>query len=662
MDDEVAGRQPLEDVARHDAPERPRPADPDGPEQLAIRDEGQPVRSAGEPAVQAAVDDRDGAGRRRFGDALDHRDGLARLFQQVREAGRLVRGQDDARPVRAPAGDGIDHARRPAERERRLAPPEDVTGRQGAAGHRGPDGRVGLPGQLQRPRAGQPRLPVLRGEIGGGPVLRQLARLDQLGAPLVGLAPQELGGLGDIARLVEDEQRAGAEVVEAGRGREMGGPDLGGVPDDHRTGRAGRRRGRGAAAGPEPLVLGAFEARQVRVEPLRQPGRRTPETGPDGRRAARGEQELRCRQEHRVLHRPHGPLVGRVEGPQRIDLVAEELDADRQRQRWGEDVDDAAALRELATPGHLEDRHVAESEEVAQQRVLVEPQASLQPARLGRQVVGDQRVLEQRLDARDQDARPAAPPGGEGRDARGRLVGDELAPLVRQRRARLEDDDRLRVAQPGAQLLGDPVADLGVARDPGEPLAGVRERERGGEIGLRAMGHREEPGMAADATGVVVRAAQALAQRRERPGRRQQRRERGQVGQPVPIRRSRLGRVATFRRRTSHPGIATGLGPTRVLGFGIDRGQVEVDRVLLGDRPVPGGQRRGGLLGQPSVAAAPAADRRRRALSHRRRPPRADGPCASRSSCGGRHRRRAGRRPRRARRAGPCPPVGARTC
>ena len=250
-------------------------------------------------------------------------------------------------------------------------------------------------------------------------------------------------------------------------------------------------------------------------------------------------------------------------------------------------------------PATSSDRHVAEPEEVAQQRVLVEPQAAPEPARLGRQVVGDQRVLQQRLDARDQDARPAAPPRGEGRDAGGRLVGDELAPLVRQRGARLEDDDRLRVAQPGAQLLGDPVADLRVARDPGEPLARVRERERRREVRLRAMRHRDEPGMAADAAGVVVRAAQALAQRRERPGRRQQRRERGQVGQPVPVRRSRLGRGPAFRRRASHPGIATGLGPTGVLGFGIDRGQVEVDRVLVGDGRCRAASVEAASLGQP---------------------------------------------------------------
>ena len=44
VDHEVAGDEPFEDVARDDPPERPRPADADGSEQLAIGDEGQPVR------------------------------------------------------------------------------------------------------------------------------------------------------------------------------------------------------------------------------------------------------------------------------------------------------------------------------------------------------------------------------------------------------------------------------------------------------------------------------------------------------------------------------------------------------------------------------------------------------------------------------------------
>ncbi len=66
VDDEVARRQPLQDVARDDPPERLRPADPDRPEQLAIGDEREAVGPAAEPAVEAALDEDDGAGRRRL--------------------------------------------------------------------------------------------------------------------------------------------------------------------------------------------------------------------------------------------------------------------------------------------------------------------------------------------------------------------------------------------------------------------------------------------------------------------------------------------------------------------------------------------------------------------------------------------------------------------
>ena len=67
------------------------------------------------------------------------------------------------------------------------------------------------------------------------------------------------------------------------------------------------------------------------------------------------------------------PLVGRVERAERVDLVAEELDPDRQRQRRREDVDDPAAARRFAATGDLGDRHVAEVEQLAQQGVLVDP-------------------------------------------------------------------------------------------------------------------------------------------------------------------------------------------------------------------------------------------------------------------------------------------------
>ena len=65
VDHEVARRQPLEDVARDDPSQRTRPADADRAEQLAIRDEREPVGPTDEPAVEASIDERHRAGRGR---------------------------------------------------------------------------------------------------------------------------------------------------------------------------------------------------------------------------------------------------------------------------------------------------------------------------------------------------------------------------------------------------------------------------------------------------------------------------------------------------------------------------------------------------------------------------------------------------------------------
>ena len=127
VDDEVARRQPLEDVARDDPPEGPRPADADRPEQLAVGDEGEAVRAAGEPAVEAALDEGDGARRWRLLDALDDRDrvaGLARGCSARR--GAWSEASTIRAPSVAPAVDGVGEAGRPAERQDRLAPAEQV--------------------------------------------------------------------------------------------------------------------------------------------------------------------------------------------------------------------------------------------------------------------------------------------------------------------------------------------------------------------------------------------------------------------------------------------------------------------------------------------------------------------------------------------------------
>ena len=369
-------------------------------------------------------------------------------------------------------------------------------------------GRLGFPGQLEGPRADQPGLPVARREQRRRPVLRQLAGRDQVRAPLVGLAPQELGGLGDVAGLVEHEQRFRREVIERGRRREQRCPDLRRVADGSgaRFGRLRRERV-GVGRPREPLhVLG---------EALGEPLRHRAKARAQALRAALGHEELRGRQEHHALDLAGRALVGRVERPERVDLVAEELDPDRQLGRRREDVDDAAAPGELAPPRDLEHRRVAELEQLAEQRALPDAGPDPQLPRLGGEVGRRDRVLEERLDARHEDPGPAAPPRGERRDPGGRLVGDQLAPLVGERRPRLEDGHGRRVADPRRQLLGDAIADLGVRGDPADPLA-ADEREGRREVALRAVRHRREPGVA---PGIRARAPptrpEPFAERRE---------------------------------------------------------------------------------------------------------------------------------------------------
>src|SRR6185295_5679322 len=151
---------------------------------------------------------------------------MAGLLEELREARRLVAGEDDPGAIVRPALDGLRDRRGPGRRELRLAPPERVARAEPARRQGLGIGELGLPGQLQRPAADEAALPLARAEVRRWPVLRQVAALDQLRAALVGLAPEERGGLGDLARLVEDEEGRRIEVVEAGRRGEVGGPDL----------------------------------------------------------------------------------------------------------------------------------------------------------------------------------------------------------------------------------------------------------------------------------------------------------------------------------------------------------------------------------------------------------------------------------------------------
>ena len=173
----------------------------------------------------------------------------------------------------------------------------------------------------------------------------------------------------------------------------------------------------------------------------------------------------------------------------------------------------------------------------------MDPGAEPKLARRVGQVSGIDRVLEEGLDARDEDARPAAAPGGERRHPGRGLVSDQLAPFVGQRGARFQHRDGLGITEPRAELLGHPVADLGVAGDPDEPLAIGRQREGRREIALGTVRDSHQADMPAGPSRVVPGTPQALAEGRERAGGGEQWREHGQVRDPL------AATLPTWRRR-----------------------------------------------------------------------------------------------------------------
>src|SRR5450759_4124846 len=109
---------------------------------------------------------------------------------------------------------------------------------------------------------------------------------------------------------------------------------------------------------------------EVGGEAIRELRGELPEPRPDSRRALGGEEELAGGQQVDGLGRPDRALVGRVEVAEAGDLVAEELDPDRQVGACGEDVHQAAPTHELAAPGNLDDRLVAQPEELREECTL----------------------------------------------------------------------------------------------------------------------------------------------------------------------------------------------------------------------------------------------------------------------------------------------------
>ena len=293
-------------------------------------------------------------------------------------------------------------------------------------------------------------------------------------------------------------------MVEAGGRCEVSRPDLGGIADSHRP--ACRR----IVAGGSRIRV---EPREVSRQPLGQARRDPSQALADRRRRLRRHQEFRRGQEHRAVDRADRPLVGRVERADRVDLVAEEFEPDRQRQRWREDVDDAAAPRELAATRDFSDRLVAEIEQLGEEGDLRGSgrrggAGAVTAGRSAGEMVCCRRAWTLATRMR---ARPLCH-AGEGRHACCRLVGDQLAALVGEGRPGLEDRDRLRVAEPGAELFGDAIADLRIASDPDQPFALAGQREGRGEIRLRTVRDRDEADVPAGPARFVLGASETFAQ------------------------------------------------------------------------------------------------------------------------------------------------------
>jgi hypothetical protein len=310
-----------------------------------------------------------------------------------------------------------------------------------------------------------------------------------------------------------------------------------------------------------------------------------------------------------------GPLIRRVEGAQRFDLVAEELHADRQLERRRKDIDDAAAASELASSCDLDHRRVPEIEQVPQQCILAQPHPDPERRWSVGQIRRRDGVLEQRLDTRDEDPGSAGPPGRQGRDAGGRLIRHELRPFVGERGPWLQRYDGSRVTQPRTQLLCHPVTDLCVTGNPHERL---RRGEGGRQERLRAVRDTGQPGVVAQLGASDVGGdAEALPQGRERGGPGEQRRQCRQIREPMP----RTGggttsdgpRPPAGRRRCRRgPGVRSSpaisrLGFARVGDLRVHGRDIEVDGMLDGRGLMACRERIGDLLRETSFATAAAA-------------------------------------------------------
>jgi len=171
-------------------------------------------------------------------------------------------------------------------------------------------------------------------------------------------------------------------------------------------------------------------------------------------------------------------LRDRIERAERLDLVAEELDASGLLGRGRIDVDDPAAPREGARLAHLRDRLVAEIEEPRRRLLPGEPIARAKGATASRELLGRDGVLKQRAQARDdgdRSLRAREPPQREEplvhRRARRRTH------LKRHRLALREREDAF-VAEPPGELRAPAARAIFARCDESDGAAAVRDQRR----------------------------------------------------------------------------------------------------------------------------------------------------------------------------------------
>ena len=329
MHDVVARLQVLEERSDRHAPAAPlgmaRLAEA---EDLGVGEDAQVELGDREAFGERDMEEHERARRGRLGDRLLRRAGDLALGEQLREP-RGLRRRDDPRPG-AGGGHLAQELVEPARIVRRARPAE-------------PEGVV------RRRDADRTVLTRLALQLGPGDVRRRKRRDrqaagTQLLAPLVGHGLVRVPGECQLDGVLEhDGRRVRGQVREERRRRAQ-----------QRRERVDTRR---VSTLPQPL------------EELRVVAERIGEHVPAGARDALGdlgpalERELARGEDDELLEGGLRALRHRIEGPDGLDVVAEQLDPRGLGRRRGVHVDDAAAPRERARLAHLGHRLVAERQQ-----------------------------------------------------------------------------------------------------------------------------------------------------------------------------------------------------------------------------------------------------------------------------------------------------------